>query len=285
MTAHLFVLGPGYTALPIIEKARKSGWNVTVTVRSEKTDEKIARPYSHISFEAGRLSEDADVTHILCTIAPSASGDPSLEHWSKWIRDQKNLQSCHYLSSTNVYGDHGGAWVDENTKPAPSLDRGHYRLKAEQAWQATADAAGCPLFIYRLAGIYGPGRNALKTILSGKARRIIKKGQQFGRIHVDDIKTVIWAAMCSAHNGGFFSVTDDLPTPPQTVIEAAARLLGVSPPRKEAFETAKMSPMARSFYAENKRVRNQKIKAELGAVLQYPTYEEGLAALLKDIES
>lgn len=284
MTAHLLVLGPGYTAMPIIAQALENSWEVTATVRVDKSEEKALLPYTLVSFEAGCLTTTTDITHILCTIAPSATGDPSLEHWATWIGEQKNLKSCHYLSSTNVYGDHRGGWVDENTEPTPSLDRGHYRLQAEQAWQAIANTAGCSAFIYRLAGIYGPGRNALKTVLSGRARRIIKEDQQFGRIHVDDIKAVVWAAMNGDHSGGAFNVTDNLPTPPQTVIEAAAELLRVSPPREEAFETADMSPMGRSFYAENKRVRNQKITAELGITLQYPTYREGLAALLKDID-
>jgi nucleoside-diphosphate-sugar epimerase len=180
-----------------------------------------------------------------------------------------------YLSTIGVYGDHAGGWVDESTPPQSSLDRARMRVAAEQAWTGTAQG---DVAILRLAGIYGPGRNALVTLRSGTARRIIKPGQIFNRIHVDDIASAIMAAI-HHQGGGTWNVCDDEPAPPQDVIAYAAQLMGVAPPAEEAFATAEMSAMARSFYASSARVANARLKHELGVELAYPTYRHGLNAL------
>ena len=174
----------------------------------------------------------------------------------------------------------GGGWVDEATPLTPATARGRARVAAEAAWQALAEGAGLPLHIFRLAGIYGPGRGPFAKVRAGTARRIVKPGQVFSRIHVDDIARVLAASIARPFPGAIYNVCDDDPAPPQDVIAHAASLLGLPPPPDEPFDTAEMTAMARSFYAESKRVRNDRIKAELGVRLAYPTYREGLAALL-----
>lgn len=285
MAKHLLVFGPGYTARPIMERAKRAGWHVSASYRSPEGRSALETAgYCAVPFEAAALAENQTATHILTSIAPPASGDPVLATWGPWLRKQDGLQSLHYLSSTNVYGDHGGDWVDEKTPPTPSLERGIRRVAAEKNWQQLAEKLSCGCFIYRLAGIYGPGRNALNSLKIGKARRVIKNGQVFGRIHLADIEAAIWAAATGSHRGGIFNLADDLPCPPQEVVEAAAKMLGMEPPAEELIENADMSSMARSFYAENKRVKNEKTKHELGLELSYPTYKEGLKALLAELK-
>ncbi len=182
-----------------------------------------------------------------------------------------------YLSTTGVYGDHGGGWVDEDTPLTPGTRRGAMRLAAEDAWRAIPDL---PLHIFRLAGIYGPGRGPFAKVRAGTARRIVKPGQVFSRIHVEDIAQVIEASLRQPDPGAVYNLCDDDPAPPQDVILHAAELLGVTPPPEEPFESAEMGAMARSFYAESKRVSNRRIKEELGVRLYYPDYRAGLAALL-----
>jgi len=282
---HLLVFGPGYSAKPIMTRAQNANWQVTASYRNlERQNELMDMGFTTISANAGQMKSVIPVTHILVSISPPEGGDVILKQWESWLKQQKYLQSLHYLSSTNVYGNHDGAWVDETTQTKPSLARGKRRLDAEQGWQNLAETIGFPAFIYRLAGIYGPGRNAFQSLKAGKARRIIKSGQIFGRIHVADIEAAVWDLMNRTQSGGVFNLADDLPTPPQTVIEEAARLLNISAPKEEAFEDAELSVMARSFYAENKRVKNDKIKAVLGRELIYPTYKEGLKSLLKEIK-
>jgi len=282
MSNHLLVFGPGYTAAPIMARAHKAGWVVTCSYRSPENKRALeAQGYQTVAAQAGALSTGhAPISHILASVAPNEAGDPILLGWKSWLKQQFSLRSLHYLSSTNVYGNHDGGWVDETTTEKPSLERGKRRLVAERMWQQLGANIGCAAFVYRLAGIYGPGRNALHSLQVGKARRIIKPGQFFGRIHRDDICETVWSAMTSTHQGGIFNVADDRPTPPQEVISAAADMLGIDAPVEENFEDAAMSPMARSFYAENKRVKNSKIKTELGVKLKYPSYTEGLKALL-----
>ena len=182
-----------------------------------------------------------------------------------------------YLSTTGVYGDHQGAWVDEGTPLTPSTRRGQWRKEAEAAWAAIPDL---PLHIFRLAGIYGPGRGPFAKVRAGTARRVIKDGQVFSRIHVEDIAQVLAASIGRPNPGAVYNVCDNDPAPPQDVIGHAAELLGLPLPPAEPFEDAEMTPMARSFYAESKKVRNDRIKDELGVTLRYPSYREGLAALL-----
>jgi nucleoside-diphosphate-sugar epimerase len=185
-----------------------------------------------------------------------------------------------YLSTTGVWGDHAGAWVDEGTPPDPGSDRGRRRLDAERGWAALAARAGLPLHVFRLAGIYGPGRSPFDRLRAGTARRIVKPGHVTNRMHVDDIATTLAASIARPRPGAIYAMADDRPAPPQEVIACAAALLGVDPPPEEPFEAAGLTGMAASFYAEAKRVRNARIKAELGVRLACPGYPEGLRAIL-----
>jgi nucleoside-diphosphate-sugar epimerase len=204
-----------------------------------------------------------------------------LHHHADTLAALRSVRWIGYLSTTAVYGDHGGAWVDETTVPTPSGLRGVRRLAAEAAWLAFGKAHGVPCQIFRLAGIYGPGRSALDQVRAGTARRIDKPGQVFSRIHVADIARVLEASMAKPAAGHIYNVCDDCPAPPAAVIEHACALLGVTPPPMQHFDEAQasLSPMARSFYDDNKRVSNRRIKEELGVVLAFPDYQTGLAAL------
>jgi nucleoside-diphosphate-sugar epimerase len=213
-------------------------------------------------------------------VPPGAHGDPVLKQLGAALARRRPLRSIVYLSTIGVYGDRGGEWVDETSEARPGSPRSHARLAAEHAWQELAGKDDRAVAILRLAGIYGPGRSALVNLVNGTAKRIVKPGQVFNRIHVADIARAIDA--CFAKNAdGVFNVADDEPAPPQDVIAFAAALLGVTPPPEIPFAQARatMSPMAQSFYAENRRVRNDKLKRELGVQLEYPTYCEGLRAL------
>ncbi|MCZ6764549.1 MAG: NAD-dependent epimerase/dehydratase family protein, partial [Alphaproteobacteria bacterium] len=190
-------------------------------------------------------------------------------------------------STTGVYGDRAGDWVDETSPLKPTGARGRARVKAEAAWREAGDAHGLPVHIFRLAGIYGPGRNALETVRAGTARRVVKPGQLFARIHVDDIVSVLRASIDRPRPGAIYNVCDDEPAPAQDVVAYACRLLGVMPPPEEPFEKAvasgSLSDMAQSFYADNRRVANRLIKEELGVRLAYPSYREGLDALVREM--
>jgi len=223
---------------------------------------------------------DADA--LLVSAPPTEDGDPVLVQFAGTIAGAPQLETIVYLSTIGVYGDHGGEWVDEETPPAPVSERSGARLAAEQQWQALGLRAGRPVAILRLAGIYGPGQNALTQMRSGRAKRIDKPGQAFNRIHVEDIAQAIEAALVQRADG-IFNVTDDAPTPQGVPVGFAAELLGVAPPPEIPFtEAAKtMSPMALSFYGESKQVRNDKLKRALGMRLRYPTYREGLRALFE----
>jgi nucleoside-diphosphate-sugar epimerase len=214
---------------------------------------------------------------VLISIAPDADGDAVLRNFRPDLAAAKP-KSVVYLSTVGVYGDHDGAWVDEETECRPVSRRSKERVEAEAAWQSFADETGVPLAIIRLAGIYGPGRGPFEKIRRGTARRIIKPGQVFNRIHVDDIATIVAAAF-ERRASGIFHGVDDEPAPPQDVLAYAAELLGLLPPPEVPFEQADLSPMARSFYGESKRVRNDRIKHDLGVRLAFPTYREGLRAI------
>lgn len=222
-----------------------------------------------------------DATHLLISAGPDEAGDPVLTA----LRDQivnaaPHIEWAGYLSTTGVYGDHQGRWVDETTPLTPSTRRGQYRVDAERAWQTLAAETGLPLHIFRLAGIYGPGRGPFAKVRDGTARRIIKPGQVFSRIHVEDIAQVLSASIMRPDPGAIYNLCDDDPAPPQDVIGYAAELLGQPVPPAQNYETAEMTPMARSFYAESKKVRNDRIKTDLGVTLKFPTYRDGLQALL-----
>jgi nucleoside-diphosphate-sugar epimerase len=228
----------------------------------------------------------AQAEHVLVSIPPGETGDPVLAACSEALAAGRNLRSVVYLSTIGVYGDKGGGWVDEETPPEPASDRSRWRVAAEQAWQRFGARHGVAIAVLRLAGIYGPGQNALVALARGKARRIAKPGQVFNRIHVSDIAQAIDAAF--AHRSdGVFNLADDEPGPAADPILFAAELLGREPPAEIPIDqaAASMSPMGLSFWQECRRVRNGKLKRELGVTLRYPTYREGLKALFAEINS
>jgi len=221
----------------------------------------------------------ATATHLLVSASPDDHGDPVLRWHADDIAAAPSLVWIAYLSTVGVYGDWQGAEVDEMSLPRPIAERGRRRLAAEQAWLDLGRRTGKAVQVFRLAGIYGPGQNALENLRRGEAKRIIKPGQVFNRIHVDDIALTLEASMARPRNGAVYNVTDNEPAPPQDVVRFAAGLLGVAEPPAVAFEDAEMKPMARSFYSENKRVSNRLIREELGVKLLYPTYREGMRGL------
>ncbi|MXQ11547.1 NAD-dependent epimerase/dehydratase family protein [Microvirga makkahensis] len=276
----LFVFGLGYTARAFI---RAFPWtHVAGTVREDgrAQDLRVQGVAAHPLAEGdGGLWDDLrGAGAILVSAPPDAEGDPTLNRFAERIASS-GASWIGYLSTTGVYGDHGGAWIDETTPPAPQSRSSEQRLAAEQAWLDLGRKTGQAVHVFRLTGIYGPGRNAFVSLARGTAQRIVKPGQVFNRIHVDDIAATLVASLSRPRAGAIYNVTDDEPAPPQDVVAYAARLAGAEPPPETAFEAARMSPMALSFYAENKRVSNRLIKDELGVRLRYPTYREGLAAL------
>lgn len=280
---HLLVFGPGYSAEPFIARAIEAGWRVSATWRRPEMKAALAKMGAdpvEFSVDAFLAADLGGVSHILTSIPPRAEGDPVLSTFGSWIRGLSGLHWIGYLSSTNVYGDHKGDWVDETSEVRPSLDRGKRRLLAEQAWTELGADMQAAVHIFRLAGIYGPGKNAVRSVLDGKARRVIKPGQVFGRIHRDDIADALWRAAGSNLPSHVFNLSDDLPAPPQDVIAAAAELLGVTPPPEVMLEDADLSPMGRSFYEENKRVSNRKAKDLLGWQPAWPDYKQALPKLL-----
>ena len=283
---HLFVFGPGYSATGVMDRALEAGWTVSATWRRPEARDALEKQgITPVRMEDGHFNPSslAPVSHILTTIAPERTGagdDPVLRIAGDWLKSLTGPGWIGYLSSTNVYGDHAGAWVDETSTLKPHLDRGKRRLKAEHAWRGLADSLAARLHVFRLAGIYGPGRNAVKSLMAGTARRIIKENQVFSRIHVSDIEQALWAGMTSTAGHDIFNMADDKPLPPQTVIEMAAEALGMVPPPAIPFEQADLSPMARSFYTESKRVKNIRVKDVLGIRLRYPTFESALDELV-----
>lgn len=274
----LLSLGHGYSAQALARLLIPQGWRVIGTTRSPANAAALrAQGVEPVMWQDDLSVLLAQSTHILSSIAPDEDGDPVLRHYSSQIA-KASLHWVGYLSTTAVYGDHQGAWVDETTPLTPTTARGAARVAAEQAWSAL----GLPLHIFRLAGIYGPGRGPFEKVRDGTARRIIKPGQVFSRIHVDDIAQVLLASINRPDPGAVYNVCDDDPAPPEDVLSHAAHLLGLPDPPEVPYETAAMTPMARSFYAESKRVRNDRIKTALGVHLHYPTYREGLAALLAE---
>lgn len=279
MTGTLLSFGHGYSARALDRLLLPKGWTVIGTTRRpDKTAALSERGVEPAIWPGTDLTGDLDrATHLLISAAPNDDGDPVIAALGDAIAARRDrLDWVGYLSTTGVYGDHSGGWVDEDTPLAPSTRRGMLRVKAEAQWQAL----DLPLHIFRLAGIYGPGRGPFSKVRSGTARRIVKPGQVFSRTHVDDIAQVLAASIARSNPGAVYNVCDDDPAPPQDVIAHAAKLLGLPPPPEVDFDTAEMSPMARSFYAESKRVRNDRIKDELGVTLIHPDYRRGLAALL-----
>ena len=285
MSMNVTIFGAGFSGLAIARTLAPECDHLAGTTRGPaRFAELQAAGLSPFIYDGGQPSPDlaatlARTTHLVMSISPDSGGDPLLDAFAGGLGDvMPALEWIGYLSTVGVYGDHGGDWVDEETPCRPVSRRSVARLAAEQGWAELADRAGVPLAIIRLSGIYGPGRNALRTVEQGKARRLIKPGQVFNRIHVDDIGGAT-ALLARKRLGGIYNVTDDKPAPPQDVVEFAAGLLGVEPPPESDFETADLSPMARSFYGENKRVANEKIKAA-GYTFLYPDYVLGLEGLM-----
>ncbi|MCA0041970.1 SDR family oxidoreductase [Celeribacter litoreus] len=279
----LFSFGHGYSAQALARLLVPEGWTIYGTTRNpEKAEQFKADGVIPVILGVDPIpAKFGAATHLLMSAAPSEDGDPLLrEYFDELVSAAPNLEWVGYLSTTGVYGDHGGDWVDENTPLTPATKRGQMRVAAETQWTKAAEDLGFPLSIFRLAGIYGPGRGPFAKVRSGSARRIIKEGQIFSRTHVEDIARVLEASVKQPEKAGIYNVCDDLPVPPQDVIGYAAELLGLPLPPEEPFETADMTPMARSFYAESKKVRNDRIKDVLGVTLLYPDYKTGLKALL-----
>ena len=271
----LLSFGHGFSAqalVPLLDSWLVIGTSRTIGKRVQEGVESAFFPGCNM----GPYLDDA--THLLISAGPDEVGDPVLRELREEIA-KREFEWVGYLSTTGVYGDHQGDWVDEYTPLNPSTRRGQLRVAAEAEWQAM----DLPLHIFRLAGIYGPGRGPFSKVREGTARRIIKHAQVFSRIHVDDIAQVLAASIAQPNAGSVYNLCDDDPAPPQDVIGHAAELLGLPLPEAVGYEMAELTPMARSFYAENKRVRNDRIKDELGVVLKFPDYRLGLQSLL-DLE-
>ncbi|MEM9715928.1 MAG: SDR family oxidoreductase [Pseudomonadota bacterium] len=276
----LLSIGHGFSARYVEDLLRPKGWTIIATTRkAEKAEAMRARGLEAVIWPGEDLTPwVAKATHVLTSVSPNEDGDPVLNQCADALRSAKHLKWVGYLSTTGVYGDHQGGWVDEDTALTPSTKRGKLRVMAEAAW-AELDL---PLHIFRLAGIYGPGRGPFSKVRNGTARRIIKENQLFSRIHGEDIGQIVVSSINQPNPGAVYNLCDDMAAPPEDVIAYAAELLGMPIPPAVDYETADMTPMARSFYAESKRVRNDKIKSELGVTLKYPDYKIGLKALLEE---
>lgn len=288
MASRLFCFGFGYSAKALAKRCLAGGWSVAGTARSPEKAEKIrALGADPFVFGDGRPLENFaatldGATHLLISAPPDRAGDPVLNAHGKDIGGLKNLAWVGYLSTTGVYGDTGGRAVDENSPLAPTSARSRQRVDAEAAWLRLHRDSGVPVHIFRLAGIYGPGRSALDQARNGSARRIDKPGHLFSRIHVDDIAGVLEASIAKPDPGAAYNVCDDEPAAPADVTAEACRLLGVAPPPLVPFDEAAkdMSEMAKSFWRDNRRVANARIKRDLGVRLLYPDYRAGLKAVL-----
>jgi len=281
----LFAFGLGFSAQALAERLAQQGWEIAGTARdAPKIAQLRAKGYDAARFTGGETNPDlADLlqgtTHLLHSIPPGTEGDPVLAHYRDEIAKLDSLKWIGYLSTVGVYGDQQGRWVDESTTPKPNSARTEARVKAERAWLDFGEETGVPTQVFRLAGIYGPGRSVFDKLKAGTARRINKNGQVFSRIHVADIASVLEASIARPRAGAIYNVADDEPAAPGDVVAYAAEMMGVPPPPEVDFEEADMTPMARSFYEGSRRIGNRLIKSELGVRLRYPTYREGLAAL------
>ena len=275
----LFSFGHGYVATALSRHLLAEGWAVTGTSRSRRTTEQMGGVAPLLWPGDDIAPALARATHLLVSAPPGETGDPLLAaHRATIINSAPHLRWIGYLSTTGVYGDHGGARVDEDCPTLGQGPRNLARIEAESAWRALPDN---PAQVFRLSGIYGPGRGPFVRLRAGEARRIVKPGHLFGRIHVDDITQVLLASMADPRPGRIYNVADDEPAPGDEVITYAAGLLGITPPPEEPFETAEMSLLARSFYQGRRVIANDRIKDELGIRLLYPGYREGLAAILR----
>lgn len=283
--SHLFCFGFGYSAEHLARRLAAEGWRISGTATAAQGVAHIR----HLGYD-GLICDGASptpeltallgsATHVLVSVPPVEGEDVVLRWHAPDIAAAKCVAWIGYLSTVGVYGDRQGGWVDETTPPAPISDRSRHRLAAEEAWLAFGAAHARRVEIFRLAGIYGPGRSVVDELRKGTARRVVKPGQVFNRIHVADIARTLAAAMQAPGHHRIYNVADDEPTDSETALLYAADLLNMTPPPAIAFSAAQLSPMAQSFYAECKRVSNRRIKADLGVRLAYPTYREGLRAI------
>lgn len=285
----LFCFGYGYTASFLAERLKKFGWKAlgTTTDPEKKVFLKQAGVeamlYDHNHTINDPYHVFRDVTHVLLSIPPANEGDPVVDVHGLDLAKMPNIEWVGYLSTTAVYGNQDGNWVDEMTPPEPTSRRGSLRLRAEQQWQFLHLNDGLPLHIFRLSGIYGPGRSAIDSVRAGTARRIEKAGHVFNRIHVEDIVQALIASMNAPNPGAIYNLSDDMPSSSNDVVTYACELTGTTPPPLTLFDQTEMAPIVRSFYKDNKRVRNDRVKNELGVELLYPDFRTGLAACL-DIE-
>ena len=282
---HMLFLGYGFCAETLVPHLQARGFALSATCRDGQKARHLKEQgmtpllLANAPVDAAAL---AGVTHVLVSAPPTLAGEQLLPLFETALWAQNGgIDWLGYLSTTGVYGDHAGAWIDEDTPPGPLGARGQRRVEAEQAWLDLGAAADIGVHLFRLAGIYGPYRNQLSAVKNGTARRINKPGQVFSRIHVDDIAQVLTASIARPQAGRAYSLCDDEPAPPQDVVAFAAQLLGLDPPPLVDFEEAELSDMARSFYSENKRIANARIKTELGVTLAYPDYRIGLTALFE----
>ncbi|MBX9925488.1 MAG: SDR family oxidoreductase [Hyphomicrobiaceae bacterium] len=277
---HLLALGLGYSATALARVLAPRGTCVTATSTSAPGLARIAA----FGYRAMPFDRAADAfgkaTHVVVSAPPGVDGDPVLATYGDAIVASSSIRSIAYLSTIGVYGNWNGDWVDETCDLRPSSDRSHRRADAERAWLDLGSTSGKEVIVFRLAGIYGPGQSAIDNLRAGTARRIVKPGQVFNRIHVDDIAGIVALAFASRARHRVYNVADDEPTPPQDVVAYAAELLGLPIPPDIRFEQAQMSAMGASFYAENKRASNARAKGDLGWRPLYPSYREGLKAIL-----
>ncbi len=280
----LFVFGLGYSALALAKAVQAQGWDVAGTYRTGDGASRLrahgVRPFHFDGTQPLETGALDGATHLLCSI-PADPDDPALRHNTGAIAKSGSLAWVGYLSTTSVYGVTDGTLVDEDTVCDPSSARGLRRLAAEQSWQRLPLAG----HIFRLSGIYGPGRSVFDTIRGGRAQRIIKPGQVFNRIHVDDIADIVRASIAAPVPGRIYNVADDQPAPSSDLVTYACALLNVKPPKEIPFDKAVLSPMAREFWADNKRIDNRRIKDELGIQLRYPTYRQGWTQFLQQAAS
>jgi nucleoside-diphosphate-sugar epimerase len=284
---NLFVFGLGYTASHFIETYRERFAGVCATYRSpgkRRTSESAGVLTYHFdgdAYDPRILDRLAGADAVLVSIPPAGGTDPVLDRFSDAMASAPRLRWIGYLSTIGVYGDARGGWVDETSPTSSANARARHRVAAERQWLDLGRRSPASVQIFRLAGIYGPGRNALLRVADGSARRIVKPGQVFNRIHAADIAGVLMASIERPSRNAIYNVADDEPGPPQDVIAYAAELLGREPPPEVPFDEAEQTPMARAFYEDNKRVRNARIKTDLGVTLRYPTFRDGLKALFE----
>lgn len=284
--SRLLCFGLGYSARTLARRVSAQGWRIDGTTRSQAGAEALGKEgFNALVFDGTAqvpaVSEALrSATHVLVSAPPDADGDPVLRRHRDDLAAAPDLQWVGYLSTVGVYGDHQGAWVDEATPVNPKSQRSRQRVHAEGEWLSFAADTGKRVQVFRLSGIYGPGRSAIDKLRAGKARAIVKPDQVFNRIHVEDIANVLEACIEGRGAQAIYNVTDDEPSPPQDVIAHAAELLNVPAPPEIAFDDAQLSPMAASFYGENKRVSNARLREDLRLTLDFPSYREGLRAIL-----